>query len=60
MAKETIPSEKLKISFDIPQKLLSDMDDERKKLAQSRSNWITIAIMERLTKERKRENEEKK
>jgi len=58
MTKETTSSEKLKISFDIPQKMLLDMDTERKKTGQSRSNWISIAIMEKLAKAKRIEKDD--
>jgi metal-responsive CopG/Arc/MetJ family transcriptional regulator len=46
---------KVKISFDIPQKLLSELDIERKTNNHSRSNWLTLAVMEKLVKARKQE-----
>ena len=48
---------KVKISFDIPQKLLTELDIERKTQHHSRSNWLTLAVMEKLVKARKREEE---
>ncbi len=46
---------KIKISFDIPLKLLSELDIERKTNNHSRSNWLTLAVMEKLVKTRKQE-----
>lgn len=44
-----------KVSFDIPQKLLKELDAERKKLNQNRSTWLTLAVMDRLAKIKREE-----
>lgn len=46
---------KKKISFDISSQILEEMDKQRKKSGHVRSNWICIAIMEKLARERKEE-----
>ena len=43
-----LPEGKVKISVNIPEQLLLDLDLERKKSTQDRSNWITSAVMEKL------------
>lgn len=43
-----LPEGKVKISVNIPEQLLLDLDLERKKSNQDRSNWITSAVMEKL------------
>lgn len=55
--KEETSSGKLKISFNIPAKLLTDMDNERLTTKQSRSDWLSLAVMEKLAKT-KRKNEQ--
>lgn len=40
----------IKISVNIPEKFLIDLDKNRKELMLSRSNWVTSAIMEKLAK----------
>lgn len=39
---------KVKISVNIPERLLTELDLNRKKIKQDRSSWITSAIMEKL------------
>ena len=48
-----IPDGKAKISVNIPQKLLAELDDNRQINKQDRSSWITSAIMEKLALARK-------
>lgn len=43
-----LPEGKVKISVNIPEQLLLDLDLERRKSNQDRSNWITSAVMEKL------------
>lgn len=45
-------SGKVKISINIPEKVCISMDEERKKLGQSRSGWITQAILDTLLKQK--------
>ena len=42
------PDGKAKISVNIPDKLLTELDINRKENKQDRSSWITSAIMEKL------------
>lgn len=49
----TTPDGKIKISVNIPEKLLMDLDLNRKEILQDRSGWITSAIMEKLASIRK-------
>ena len=44
----SLPEGKVKISVNIPEQLLLELDRERKDSKQDRSNWITSAIMEKL------------
>ena len=39
---------KLKISVNIPERLVYELDLDRKKNNQNRSNWITSVIMKKL------------
>ena len=55
--KEETSSGKVKISFNIPAKLLTDMDSARLNTKQSRSDWLSLAVMEKLAKT-KRKNEQ--
>lgn len=55
MSEKLYSSGKVKISFDIPEKFLLELDAERKKLDQNRSTWLTLAVMDRLAKIRKEE-----
>ena len=48
-----IPDGKAKISVNIPEKLLEQLEDDRKKNKQDRSSWIASAIMEKLALSRK-------
>jgi metal-responsive CopG/Arc/MetJ family transcriptional regulator len=41
-------SEKVKISINIPKKLLTALDSDRTKKQLDRSTWITSAIMEKI------------
>lgn len=51
-----IPDGKVKISVNIPERLLEELDQHRKENSQDRSSWITSAIMEKLAL-LKKENE---
>lgn len=55
MSEKLYSNGKVKISFDIPEKFLLELDAERKKLDQNRSTWLTLAVMDRLAKIRKEE-----
>ena len=61
-SQNTVSSDKSKVSFDLSKKLLTEMDEARKHNSYSRSIWITIAIMEKLARDRpvatKKEKEE--
>ena len=57
--KEQTFTGKAKISFNVPEKLLADMDIERGLTKQNRSDWISLAIMEKLSRAKtKRNNDE--
>ena len=43
------PDGKAKISVNIPDRLLTELDLNRKENSQDRSSWITSAIMEKLS-----------
>lgn len=49
----TAPDGKIKISVNIPERLVNELDLDRRKNKQDRSNWITSAIMEKLALSRK-------
>jgi len=51
-----IPDGKVKISVNIPDRLLIELDINRKKNQQVRSSWITSAIMEKLALIKKENN----
>ncbi|NRB11229.1 MAG: hypothetical protein HRU35_06445 [Rickettsiaceae bacterium] len=55
--KSTSPDGKVKISVNIPERLLLELDHNRKESKQDRSNWITSAIMEKLASIRKMKND---
>ena len=42
------PDGKVKISINIPQRLLTELDLSRKESKRDRSSWITSAIMDKL------------
>ena len=48
MAKTNIPDGKTKISINIPERLLIELDTYREETKQDRSSWITSAIMEKI------------
>lgn len=48
-----MPDGRTKISINIPEKLLTDLDFYRKQNKQNRSTWITSAIMEKLAEIKK-------
>jgi metal-responsive CopG/Arc/MetJ family transcriptional regulator len=48
MAKTNIPDGKTKISINIPERLLIELDNYREETKQDRSSWITSAIMEKI------------
>jgi metal-responsive CopG/Arc/MetJ family transcriptional regulator len=50
---------KVKISINIPEKLLIELDANRLEVSQDRSIWITSAIMEKMAsiKQRKQKDE---
>ena len=50
------PDGKAKISVNIPERLLTELDTNRKKNKQDRSSWITSAIMEKLALIQKEES----
>ncbi len=53
--RNVFPDGKVKISVNIPERLLLELDQNRKENKQDRSNWITSAIMEKLAKIKKNE-----
>ncbi len=55
--KEETSSGKVKVSFNIPAKLLTDMDNERLDTKQSRSDWLSLAVMEKLAKAKRKEEQ---
>lgn len=60
MSKTLTLDGKVKISVNIPQKLLEELDMDRARRAQTRSSWMTSAIMERLSISKKEMKEENK
>ncbi len=48
-----IPEGKVKISINIPERLYEELELDRKKNIQDRSNWMASAIMEKLAISRK-------
>lgn len=48
MKKKSTPDGKVKISINIPERLLIELDNYRTQENQDRSIWITSAIMEKL------------
>lgn len=56
--KSSTPSGKVKISVNIPEKLLAEVDLDRKTNKQDRSTWITTAVMTKLSLSRKEKSEE--
>jgi len=48
MTKTSTPDGKTKISINIPERLLIELDNYREETKQDRSSWITSAIMEKL------------
>lgn len=53
MNKSAVPDGKARISINIPEKLLKDMDSDCKANKQTRSSWITGAVMEKIFKEKR-------
>lgn len=51
-----ITNERVKISINIPEQLLIELDECRKLSGQDRSIWITSAILERIYSIRKEKN----
>jgi len=60
-AMQAIPIGKAKISVNIPERLLLELDEHRTLVNQDRSIWITSAIMEKLAniKQIKKKDENK-
>ena len=60
-AMQVTPIGKAKISVNIPEKLLFELDEHRTLVNQDRSIWITSAIMEKLAniKQIKKKDEDK-
>lgn len=54
-----VSDSKVKISINIPEKLLIELDANRLEVTQDRSIWITSAIMEKMAsiKQRKQKDE---
>lgn len=48
MEKSHVPDGKIKISINIPERLLTELDYHREETKDNRSTWITGAIMEKL------------
>ena len=53
------PDDKGKVSINIPVKLLLQIDEDRKKTKTTRSSWLTMAAMSRLTKIKEEETEKR-
>jgi metal-responsive CopG/Arc/MetJ family transcriptional regulator len=53
--KEVTLDGKVKITVNIPKKLLTQMDEVRKITNHTRSSWVTTSIMEKLAKRLKTE-----
>jgi len=53
--KEVTLDGKVKVSINIPKKLLELLDQDRKETNHTRSSWLTMAAMERLRKRNKKE-----
>jgi metal-responsive CopG/Arc/MetJ family transcriptional regulator len=51
--KEVTSDGKVKITINIPKKILLQMDEDRKITNHTRSSWITTAVMERLGAKKK-------
>ncbi|WPY01866.1 hypothetical protein Trichorick_01789 (plasmid) [Candidatus Trichorickettsia mobilis] len=51
---------KVKISVNIPEKLLLELDENRSLVNQDRSIWITSAIMEKIASIRQQKNKDNK
>lgn len=49
MKKNKIPEEKARISINIPNQLLEELDSNRKKNHYTRSTWISMAIVQKLS-----------
>lgn len=49
----TTPDGKTKISVNIPERLVLELDEDRKRRKLDRSNWVSSAIMEKLALSRK-------
>lgn len=49
----TTPDGKTKISVNIPERLVLELDEDRKLKKLDRSNWIASAVMEKLALSRK-------
>lgn len=52
------PDGKVKISVNIPERLLTELDLSRKESKRDRSSWITSAIMDKLALLKKEQQEE--
>ncbi len=48
--KEVTIDGKVKITINIPKKLLMQLEEDRKLTNHTRSSWMTIAVMEKLAK----------
>lgn len=54
----TLSSNRVKISINIPERLLVELDSERNSINQDRSTWISGAILEKLAKIRSTKNKD--
>lgn len=50
-----MPDGKIKISINIPEKLLTELDADRSSTQQNRSGWIVSAIIEKLALMKKKQ-----
>ncbi len=55
MESKAILSDKIKISFDLSRQIAEDVDSIRKESGITRTQWIQIAIMEKLRRDKKKE-----
>ncbi|MCC2646626.1 MAG: hypothetical protein K0R02_691 [Rickettsiaceae bacterium] len=55
MESKSVLSDKIKISFDINKQIAEEVDNVRKERGITRTQWIQLAIMEKLLKDKKKE-----
>jgi hypothetical protein len=54
MESKSVLSDKIKISFDINKQIAEEVDSVRKERGITRTQWIQLAIMEKLLKDKKK------